>query len=88
MNIVIEQSQMAKQTVEITYQEPFPLTVRCKRGDCKGGEAMLIMLIDDIEKALVDQRPENVRVWPHDSSVIAIYLCTECGSMRARWNQG
>jgi len=88
MKIVIEQSKMAKQAREMTYQEPFPLTVRCKRADCKNNEANLIMLIDDDDRALVAQRPSDVRVWPHDSSVIGIYLCTECGTMRARWNQG
>ena len=88
MEIVIKQSQMAKQAEDITYQEPFPLTVPCKRKTCGKEEATLIMLVHDSEKSLVGQRPTNVRVWPHDSSVIAIYLCTECGSMRARWNQG
>jgi len=88
MEIVIEQSKMAEQARDITYQEPFPLTVRCKRTDCTSNEAMLIMLVHDKDKALVAQRPKDVRVWPHDSSVIGIYFCTECGSMRARWNQG
>ena len=88
MEIVVEQSQMAKQAEELTYQEPFPLTVSCKRTDCKSKEAILFLLIRDTDKTLVVQRPEQVRVWPHDSSTIAIYFCTECGTMRARWNQG
>jgi len=87
MEIVIEQSEMAERARDFTYQEPFPLTVRCKRTDCKSNEAMLIMLVRDNDKVLVDQRPQGVRVWPHDSSVIGIYFCTECGTMRARWNQ-
>ena len=88
MEIVVEQSKMADNAREITYQEPFPLAVSCKRKGCSKEQATLIMLVRDGEKELVEQRPEGVRVWPHDSSVIAIYLCTECGSMRARWNQG
>ncbi len=88
MDIVVEQSRMAKQAEDITYQEPFPLSVSCKRKACLKEEATLIMLVRDSEQELVKQRPKGVSVWPHDASVIAIYLCTECGSMRARWNQG
>ena len=88
MKIVVEQSNMAESAREITYQEPFPLSVSCKRKGCAKEQATLIMLVRDEEKALVAQRPKGVRCWPHDSSVIGIYFCTECGSMRARWNQG
>ena len=88
MEIVVEQSKMVENARDITYQEPFPLSVSCKRKGCQKEEATLIMLVRDADQELVKQRPENVRVWPHDASVIAIYLCTECGSMRARWNQG
>jgi len=85
MKIVIEQSEMAERLKDTTYQAPFPEAVLCR--DCKN-LARPIMLIHDDEGILVEQRPEKVRVWPHDSSVTAIYLCTNCGSMRARWNQG
>ena len=84
MEIVIEQSQMVDKAKDITYQAPFPSTVLCRK--CKH-QSLLIMLIHDDEALLVGQRPKGVRVWSHDTSVIAIYLCTECGVMRARWNQ-
>ena len=83
MEIVIEQSML--QEKRLTYQEETPLTLKCRR--CKA-EAMLIMQVHDDEKLLVGQRPKDVRVWPHDSSATSIYLCTNCGRMRATWNQG
>ncbi len=92
MDIVVEQSKLADPLVpKVTYQEPFPTTVLCgavvsDQEEC-GNQALLIMLVHDDEKLLVGQRPAGVKVWPHDASVIAIYLCTECGVMRVRWNQ-
>ena len=83
MEIVIEQSVL--QEKRLTYQGEIPLTVRCRK--CKTG-ARLMMQVRDDEQLLVNQRPKKVRVWPHDSSVTSIYLCTECGAMRATWNQG
>jgi len=85
MKMVIEQSKMANSAKDFTYQAPFPITVKCRK--CKN-PARLIMLVDDDIGELVAQRPRNVKVWPHDCSAIAIYLCTNCGSMRATWNQG
>ena len=84
MKIVVEQSEMWDSAISVTYQEPFPPFVPCKK--CKN-KAILYMLIDDEEKALVSQRPVDAHIWPHDSSVTAIYFCCGCGSMRARWNQ-
>ena len=83
MKIVIEQSKLQKEL--ITYQHEVPQTVKCRK--CKE-EARIIILVHDDDGELVNQRPENVSVWPHDSSVIYVYLCTNCGSMRAMWNQG
>ena len=88
MKIVFKQNELEDAAVVETQQEPFPLWVKCKRSDCKNDKAILYMLIIDGEKELVGERPIDACVWPHDASVIAIYLCTECGSMRARWNQG
>ena len=83
MEIVIGQKQL--QEGRISYQEEVPVTVKCRK--CKA-EAMLMMQVHDEGGELVKERPAGVRVWPHDASVTSIYLCTECGSMRARWNQG
>ena len=83
MEIVIEQSKLQGKLV--TYQQPIPNVLKCRK--CKG-EARIIMLVHDDKKELVVERPKGVRVWPHDSSVTYIYLCTECGAMRATWNQG
>jgi len=83
MEIVIEQSKLQGELV--TYQQAIANMVKCRK--CKG-MAKIIMLVHDDKGELIDQRPEGVRVWPHDSSVTYIYLCTTCGSMRAIWNQG
>ena len=83
MKIVIEQSTL--QDRRITYQGETPYAIKCRK--CKK-DAVLIMQVQDEKGELIPQRPDMFRVWPHDASVISIYLCTECGSMRARWNQG
>ena len=90
MKVVIGQSELDKGINELTYQAPFPIIKRCR--SCKADMA-LIMLVNDGEKELVKQRPEmyagsKVVVWPHDALTIAIYLCVNCGKMRATWNQG
>ena len=83
MEVVIEQSELLKEP--FTYQQDIPATLKCRK--CKG-EAVLMVQVHDNEQLIRGQRPENVRVWPHDALVIHIYLCTTCGSMRATWNQG
>ena len=85
MEVVIEQSKLDE--ARVTYQAEVPLRLRCRK--CKGeGEAVLIMQVHDNEANIRGERPEGVRVWPHDALVINIYLCTNCGAMRATWNQG
>ena len=89
MEIVIKQSEL--QEKRITYQEEIPIAVKCRK--CKNDYMILLMQVHDKEGELVGQRPEwlqeaHVKVWPHDSSVTSVYLCTNCGAMRARWNQG
>lgn len=85
MKVVIEQSEMEEAAKELTYQAPFPLKKQCRK--CK--ESMtLMMLIDDNDWEILKQRPEKAKVWPHDCTAVAVYLCTNCGSMRASWNQG
>ena len=86
MEIVFRQSEVREAAVSETYQEPFPEWVVCKK--CDNRKATLYMVINDKNQELVDERPTDARVWPHDSSTTAVYLCTACGSMRARWNQG
>jgi len=83
MEIVIGQSKLRE--YRITYQEEIPVTVGCRR--CKEEMGLIVQVHDD-KGDLVRERPEGVKVWPHDSSVISVYLCTNCGSMRAGWNQG
>lgn len=86
MEVVFKRSEVVDAAVSETYQEPFPEWVVCKR--CDNKKATLYMLINDKDGELIKERPVDAKVWPHDSSTIAIYLCTGCGSMRARWNQG
>lgn len=83
METVIEQSRLQAETV--TYQGEIPSVVSCRK--CKG-EALLLVRVHDDEALIKDQRPESVKMWPHDALVIHIYLCTNCGEMRSTWNQG
>lgn len=83
MEVVIEQRELLEK--RFTYQQEILPTLKCRK--CKA-EAMLMVQVHDNEQLIRDQRPEGVRVWPHDALVIHIYLCTNCGSMRAIWNQG
>ncbi len=83
MEIVIEQSKLQKG--RFTYQQEIPSTLNCRK--CKE-EARLMVQVHDNEQLIREQRPPDVRVWPHDALVIHIYLCTYCGAMRATWNQG
>ena len=86
MKMVIERSEIQDACISETYEEPFPIFVPCKK--CENKKAIIYMIINDVDNELVGQRPVDARIWPHDSSTVAIYLCTGCGSMRARWNQG
>ena len=83
MKIVIEQESL--KTFRDTYQAAVPSFVKCRK--CKN-KAIIMMQVHDNEGSLVNQRPIDANVWPHDSSVVNIYLCTNCGAMRANWNQG
>ena len=85
MKIVIGQSEMANEARDTSYQAPFPLTKKCR--ECKE-DAILFMLVNDDKGDIIKQRPKDVQVWPHDLSTTAVYLCTNCGLMRATWNQG
>lgn len=85
MEVVIRQSEMVEKAKTTSYQAPFPLTKRCRK--CKE-DAVLFLLVHDDKGDLIKERLEDVKVWPHDFSTTAIYLCTNCGSMRATWNQG
>jgi Zn finger protein HypA/HybF involved in hydrogenase expression len=82
MKMVIEQSKLEKE--RFTWQGEIPLTRKCRK--CKE-EAILMAEIQDDEGLIKDQRPENVKIWPHDSMVIHIYLCPNCGKMKTLWNQ-
>jgi len=89
MEIVIEQSKLTEE--RITYQTEVPVSLKCRK--CKNDYMILFLQVHDNEGELVKQRPEwlqetRVKVWPHDSSVTNVYLCTNCGAMRATWNQG
>ncbi len=83
MEIVIEQSKLLEE--RFSYQQKIPSAIKCRK--CKE-EAILMVQVRDNEQLIREQRPPDVRVWPHDALVIHIYLCTNCGAMRATWNQG
>lgn len=83
MEIVIEQSKLSKKLP--TYQKEIPQRVKCRK--CKE-TAQIIMVVHDDKQNIVRERPAEVKVWPHDCSFTYVYLCTNCGAMRAIWNQG
>ena len=87
MKIVVKQSYdyMRKMTKEMTYQREFDEELACPK--CSN-PTKLMMLIDDDEGLVTKYRPKNVKIWPHDCLAIALYLCTECGELVAKWNQG
>jgi len=85
MKIVIKQDELTVAAETLSYQIPFSKAKRCRF--CKS-DAPLFMLVNDDKGELVTLRPDDVRVWPHDCSTIAIYFCTNCGRMKATWNQG
>ena len=85
MRIITKQWLMAEMAREMTWQDPFDTTLKCSK--C-GKKAKLMMLIDDDEGIVCDERPNDVKIWPHDCLAIALYLCTECGELTAVWNQG
>ncbi len=70
---------------ETTYQTEFPATVPCNH--CKTKEAPLMALMDDDEGLICHNRPENVKIWPHDCMAVALYMCPECGEITTLWNQ-
>lgn len=85
MRILTSRIWMERRLGDITYQAPFPDATVCE--EC-GESAPVLMLIDDDEGLLLKQRPSKVKVWPHDLTAIALYLCTSCGKLFAAWNQG
>ena len=86
MKIVVDRTHFLNGSEQMTYQAPFEIGLVCP--DCKG-EARLIALVEDDEGLVCKQdRPKGVKVWPHDAMAIALYLCTSCGKMIAKWNQG
>lgn len=86
MRVSVKQSYkwMDRVRKEMTYQAEFPETVKCIK--CKK-DTVLMMLIDDDEGLILGYRPKDVRVWPHDCTAIALYLCTDCGEITTLWNQ-
>jgi len=95
MQIITKQKYdwMNKARVEVSYQGDFQPHTRCE--SCSG-TSILMMLIDDNEGLVADQRScvekdivtEKAIIWPHDCMAIALYLCVECGEIKAMWNQG
>lgn len=87
MKVLINNEEISKGRMGLTYQEPFPPVMECRRVSCRG-KAYLIMLIDDDEGLIRAKRPSKAEIWPHDCTAIALYICAECGDMIADWNQG
>ena len=84
MKFIVEQKDIGVKAEVATYQWPFAKVIQCN--ECPE-KTDLVMLIDDDEKELAGQRLPKVKIWPHDSTAIALYLCTYCGHMMAEWNQ-
>jgi len=77
--------ELDKKRKTMTYQAEFPETEKCN----KCGRVMpLMVLIMDEKGKIKDERPESVKVWPHDCVALAVYLCTEDGEAKVQWNQG
>ena len=77
-------TNVVEQADEMTYQAPFPASVECL--NCKTGMRLMV-LIDDAAGMISRERPEAVKIWPHDVVAVAVYLCTGCGEAKADWNQ-
>ena len=87
MKITIKQRYkfMSKALREDTYQSEFSESIPCHA--CLKPTKSL-MVIDDHEGLISEERPKKVAIWPHDCMAIALYLCTDCGEITAKWNQG
>ena len=85
MKIVFKQNELPEALKTLTYQSEFPKTLRCKR--CRMNTLPFLVVSDD-KGEIIEERPKNIRIFPHDSSTTVVYLCPNCGSMRAVWNQG
>jgi hypothetical protein len=90
MKVVIKQSEIRKASRELSYQAPFKTDVNCRK--CKELMHLFLLVNDDIGELIKERpdsltKPEGVKIWPHDCSTTAVYLCTNCGAMRATWNQ-
>ncbi len=86
MRVITDKEEIKADLEELTYQNPFSPTKPCANKSCKG-TAPILMIVDDDAGELCGQRPDKARVWPHDSSATAVYLCTTCGEAQVDWNQ-
>ena len=78
------QDELYRALEEMTWQAPFKKWVECDR--CKS-QMYPLMVIDDENELCRAERPANVKIYPHDTTSIALYMCPECGQMYADWNQ-
>ena len=84
IEVYADYNNIVQVATEHTYQGDFELNTQCIY--CKQS-AILIIVLDDTEKELANQRPLKAKIWPHDSVAIALYLCDGCGEITAVWNQ-
>ena len=88
MKITVKQENgfVRKALQENTHRETFSSIVDCV--SCKEGRARPLMVIEDDEGLVSEQRPGGDGIWPHNPLAIALYLCPDCGRITARWSQG
>jgi len=84
IDIITDNAEILRSLEKLSYQGPLSRTLKCAKCEC---EALIMMIIDDEDGEISQQRPDNVRIWPHDAMVIALYMCPECGEITVDWNQ-
>ncbi len=85
---IITGTEIKKALQEKTYQNPFEETEKCVK--C-GKLALPILIVDDEDGELANNPPprnNGIPIFPHDSCIFVLYLCSECGEVTTSWNQG
>ena len=79
-----------KKGCEHSWQDDFPTVVSCEAG-CGGiGHIAFVAIEEQGEKDgyIYENKPENVKLWPHDAIAVAVYICEKCMKTTSLMNQG
>lgn len=60
-----------------------------KQHECNhcGKTAVFHIPLKENGKSLAHFRPDDAKIWPHDSTAFGIYICPECGNSTVIWDQ-